>query len=68
MDEAPGGATRRIDNGLSFFHHDSDMDVTRFTRVFLDSLSTDELVKLADSHGIDIPPDLERIFVIEELL
>jgi hypothetical protein len=44
------------------------MDVTRFTRVFLDSLSTDELVKLADSHGIDIPPDLERIFIIEELL
>jgi hypothetical protein len=44
------------------------MDVTRFTRVFLDSLSTDELVKLADSHGIDIPPDLERIFIMEELL
>ncbi|MDR2160076.1 MAG: DUF4912 domain-containing protein [Treponema sp.] len=44
------------------------MDVTRFTRVFLESLSTDELVKLADSHGIDIPPDLERIFIIEELL
>lgn len=44
------------------------MDVTRFTRVFLDTLSTDELVRLADSHGIDIPPDLERIFIIEELL
>jgi hypothetical protein len=44
------------------------MDITRFTRVFLDTLSTDELVKLADSHGIDIPPDTERIFVIEELL
>jgi hypothetical protein len=44
------------------------MDVTRFTRVFLDSLSTDELVKLADSHGIDIPPDLERVFIMEELL
>ncbi|MDR1617553.1 MAG: DUF4912 domain-containing protein [Treponema sp.] len=44
------------------------MNVTRFTRVFLESLSTDELVKLADSHGIDIPPDLERIFIMDELL
>jgi len=32
------------------------------------SLSTDELIKLADSYGIDIPQDLERIFIIEELI
>ncbi|MDR1899740.1 MAG: DUF4912 domain-containing protein [Treponema sp.] len=44
------------------------MDDTRFTRVFLDSLSTDELIELADNCGIDLPPDLERIFIIEELL
>ena len=34
----------------------------------LESLSTDELIKLADTYGIDIPPGLERIFIIEELL
>jgi hypothetical protein len=44
------------------------MDDARFTRPYLESLSTNELVKLADSLGIDIPPGLERIFIIEELL
>ena len=34
----------------------------------LESLTTDELVRMADTHGIDIPPGLERIFIIEELL
>jgi hypothetical protein len=38
------------------------------TRHWLESLSSDELVKLADSYGIDIPPGLERIFIIEEIL
>jgi len=38
------------------------------SRQGLESLSTDELVKLADTYGIDIPPGLERIFIIEELL
>jgi len=38
------------------------------TRSRLDGLSTDELVKLADANGIDIPPGLERIFIIEEIL
>ena len=38
------------------------------SRPWLESLSTGELVKLADSYGIDIPPGLERIFIIEELL
>jgi len=37
-------------------------------RPWLGSLSTDELIKLADSYGIDIPFGLERIFIIEELL
>ena len=34
----------------------------------LTTLSTSELIKLAEDFGIDIPPDLERIFIIEELL
>jgi len=38
------------------------------SRVQLDGMSTDELVKLADTNGIDIPPELERIFIIEEIL
>ena len=38
------------------------------SRHWLESLSSGELVKLADSFGIDIPPGLERIFIIEELL
>ncbi|MDR2068433.1 MAG: DUF4912 domain-containing protein [Spirochaetaceae bacterium] len=40
----------------------------RLTRSYLESLTTAELVKLADSYGVDIPPDTERIFIIEELL
>jgi len=38
------------------------------SRVWLEGLSTGELIKLADSFGIDIPSELERIFIIEELL
>ncbi|GHV90731.1 DUF4912 domain-containing protein [Spirochaetia bacterium] len=38
------------------------------TRPYLESLTTSELVRIADRFGIDIPPCLERIFIIEELL
>jgi hypothetical protein len=38
------------------------------SRHWLESLSTEQLIKLADSFGIDIPPELERIFIIEEIL
>jgi hypothetical protein len=44
------------------------MEEIRLTRPWLESLSTDELVKLAATFGIDIPFGLERIFIIEELL
>jgi hypothetical protein len=40
----------------------------RITKKYLDSLSTGELEKIADRYGIEIPPGLERIFIIEELL
>jgi len=43
-------------------------NLTSVSRSHLESLSTDELIKLADTYGIDIPPELERIFIIEELL
>ncbi|MDR0584614.1 MAG: DUF4912 domain-containing protein [Treponema sp.] len=44
------------------------MEESHLTRPYLESLSADELVKLADSFAIDIPYGLERIFIIEELL
>ena len=34
----------------------------------MESLSTTELIKLADSYGLYIPPELDRIFIISELL
>jgi hypothetical protein len=45
-----------------------NMSKTQYSRHWLESLSTSELGKLADDLGIDIPPGLERIFIIEELL
>jgi hypothetical protein len=44
------------------------MDGSRLTKTYLDSLTTDELVKMADRLGIDVPPSLERPFIIGELL
>jgi hypothetical protein len=44
------------------------MDDSRLTKTYLDSLTTDELVKMADRFGLDIPPNLERPFIIGELL
>jgi hypothetical protein len=40
----------------------------RLMRSYLESLTTTELTKLADSYGVDIPPGIERLFIIEELL
>jgi hypothetical protein len=44
------------------------MDHLPLARPYLDSLTTQELARMADDRGIDIPADLDRIFVIEELL
>lgn len=38
------------------------------TRAALESLTTNALVRMADNLGLDVPPDLDRIFIIEELL
>jgi hypothetical protein len=35
---------------------------------YLETLATHELIQLADTFGIDIPPELDRPFIIEELL
>ena len=39
-----------------------------YTTQFLERLSTDELISLAVKHGLDVPAELERIFIINELL
>jgi len=44
------------------------MDELRLTRSYLETLSTADLALLAESLGLDIPSDLNRVFVIEELL
>ncbi|MDR3193371.1 MAG: DUF4912 domain-containing protein [Treponema sp.] len=44
------------------------MDELHLTRAGLESMTSAELVRVADSFGIDIPPGLDRVFVIEELL
>jgi len=44
------------------------MEEIPVTRAHLESLTTNDLIRMADNWGIDIPPDLDRIFIIEELL
>lgn len=44
------------------------MDDYRSQRLEFERLTTAELAKLADSYDIDIPPGLERVFIIEALL
>jgi hypothetical protein len=44
------------------------VDEALLDRPFLESLTTAELVKLADRAGIDVPPGLERIVIIGALL
>lgn len=44
------------------------MDSTSITRSHLETLSTQELISLADEYGIDIPEDLNRWLIIGELL
>ena len=44
------------------------MDTQILSRQQLESLSTQDLLSLSDDYGIDIPEDLNRRFIIEELL
>ena len=44
------------------------MQETPITRKHLETLTTVDLIKMADNLGVDIPPELDRIFIIEELL
>jgi hypothetical protein len=53
---------------MLFFHDSLDMDNVPITRPYLESLTTEELIKWADLYGVDIPLGLDRVFIIEELL
>ncbi len=44
------------------------MRVNVINRVYLESLSFSDLVRLADEYGIDVPDSLDRRFLIEELI
>lgn len=44
------------------------MDTSVVSRVYLETLSTADLIALADEYGIDIPENLNRRFIIGELL
>ncbi|GHU46702.1 DUF4912 domain-containing protein [Spirochaetia bacterium] len=44
------------------------MELAWITKSYLESKSSEELLRLADDLGIGIPHDLERLFIIEELL
>ena len=38
------------------------------TRAYLETLSFSDLVTLADNYGIDVPENLDRSFLIGELI
>ena len=40
----------------------------KLSRGFLETLSSIELIRLADEYGIDIPDDLSRQFIIGDLI
>ena len=49
-------------------HTQETKNGSRITRSYLETLTTGDLIRMADSMGVDIPLDLDRIFIIEELL
>jgi len=44
------------------------MEDEKINRGYLETLSFSDLVKLADEYGVDVPEDLDRRFLISELL
>jgi hypothetical protein len=64
--------SRVILTARAFFHYSytehNRMQNSESTRPCLERLTTRELARMADREGIDIPPDLDRIFIIQELL
>ncbi len=44
------------------------MDEEKITRAYLETLSFSDLKKLADEFGVDVPEDLDRRFLLSEIL
>ena len=44
------------------------METENINRAYLETLSFSDLSKLADEYGVDVPEDLDRRFLICELL
>lgn len=44
------------------------MEEQRLSRSYLETLSTDDLARLARRLGLELPEDLNRVFILEELL
>jgi hypothetical protein len=59
---------RYLDTKRHFLNDLHNMDDYHISRSYLEGLTTCELAALAESQGIDIPPGLERSFIIEEIL
>lgn len=58
-----------LDRTVGFNHHDRNiMENVALNKAYLETLSTTDLVALADENGIDIPEGLNRRFIIGELL
>jgi len=57
-----------LDRNDFYVHHSCAMDTMLVSRTYLESLSTADLISLADEYGIDIPEELNRRFIIGELL
>lgn len=57
-----------LDRKGFYIHHSCAMDTMLLSRTYLESLSTADLISLADEYGIDIPENLNRRFIIGELL
>ena len=57
-----------IDSYVIFYDDVCIMNEDMITRTYLETLSFSELVALADDYGVDVPDDLDRRFLIAELL
>ncbi len=57
-----------LDTGAPFFDDELRMDDVRLSRSYLETLSTEDLSLMADRLGLELPANLNRNFVIEELL
>ena len=59
---------KTIDLKCFFCDDIRNMETSFLSRSFLETLSSSDLISLADDYGIDIPDDLNRRFIIGELL